>query len=386
MSNPQPDPAGQSGGPSLRPPGAIRIGRIAGAEIFVTGSWFLIAALLTLVMAAPLEAAQPGIGGWKYVGGFAFAVLLYLSVLLHEAAHAWAARHYGYPVRSITLHFLGGLTSIDGEARSPRQEFVIAIVGPLASLAAGLVALLVHRVTPHGVASVAVQGLVGANLLVGVLNLVPGLPLDGGRVLKALVWSVSRNVHTGTTVAGWGGRLAAVAALGWPFLQSRITGTPSTVMDFVLGAVIAAFLWSGATAAMAGARLRRRLPGLIARQLARPAVTVPVDLPLSEAIRQAQLAHAGGLVTVAGDGRLVGVVSEAALVATPEERRPWVAVSAVARALEDGLRLPADIAGEDLIMAISRRPADEYVLVEPDGKIAGVLTTADVDRAFRAGR
>lgn len=386
MTNSEPEAPGQSGRASLRPAGAFRIGRIAGAEIYVTGSWFLIAALLTLVMAGPIEAAQPGIGNWKYVGGFAFAVLLYLSVLLHEAAHAWAARHYGYPVRSITLHFLGGLTSIDGESRTPWQEFVIAVVGPLASIAAGLAALLVHQVTPPGVANVAVEGLIGANLLVGLLNLVPGLPLDGGRVLKSAVWAVSRNVHTGTTVAGWGGRVAAVAALGWPLVMARVTGSSPNVVDFLLAVVIAAFLWSGATAAMASARLRRRLPSLIGRELARTTLAVPTDLPISEAVRRARLNEAAGLVTVTGDGRPVGVVSEAALLATPEERRPWVAVSAVAHTLDDGLSLPADIAGEDLIRAMSRHPADEYILLEPDGAIVGVLATSDVDRAFRAGR
>ena len=91
-------------------------------------------------------------------------------------------------------------------------------------------------------------------------------------------------------------------------------------------------------------------------------------------------------MTVTTDGRPAGVVSEAALLATPEDRRPWVPVSSVSRSLVEGLSLPADIAGEELIVAISRRPADEYLLVESDGSIFGVLTTADVDQAFRMAR
>ncbi len=380
MAHPEQEPDA----PAPRPPGAIRLGRLAGADIYVTSSWFLIAALLTVVMAAPIEAAQPGLGAWKYVGGFAFAVLLYLSVLLHEVSHAVMARHYGHPVHAITLHFLGGMTSVEGEARSPRQEFFIAVVGPITSLAVGFVSLLVYRVAPDGVISVALQALVGTNLLVGLLNLVPGLPLDGGRVMKSIVWAVSGNAHTGTLVAGWCGRLAAVAAMLWPFVQERLVGWTATPADYLIAFVVAMFLWTGATAAMSSARLRRKLPSLVGRQLARRTLAVPADLPLAEAVRRAQEAQAGGLVTVTTDGRPSGLVSEAALLATPEERRPWVPVSSVSRTLGEGLSLPADIAGEDLIVAISRRPADEYLLLEDDGTIYGVLATADVDQAFRA--
>jgi hypothetical protein len=275
------------------------------------------------------------------------------------------------------------MTAIEGEARRPRQEFWIAVVGPLTSLAVGVVALGVRQVTPDGLLLIAVNGLAGANLLVGLLNLVPGLPLDGGRVLKSLVWKVTGSVHRGTIVAGWGGRLTAIAALGWPLLQERIFDTQAEPLDFLLAVVIAGFLWQGATAAMSSARLRSRLPHLVARELVRSTLVVPSDLPLSEAVRRAHDAFARSVVTVTSSGVPVGIVSEAALAATPEDRRPWVPVSTVARTIEDGLRLPAAIGGEDLVTAISRTPASEYLLVELDGSILGVLATADVDRAFR---
>lgn len=366
-----------------RPPGTFRVGSIAGSDVLVSSSWFVVAGLIAVIVAPVAEQAQPGLGPWRYVAGLAFAVILYLSVLLHEASHAFVARHYGFPVSSITLHFLGGMTAIEGESRTPRQEFLIAVVGPLSSLAVGGVALLVRPVTPDGLLLMAVSGLAGANLLVGFLNLVPGLPLDGGRVLKSLVWRISGNVHRGTIAAGWVGRLAAAAALMWPVLQEAFTDTQPQLIDFALAFIVAAFLWSGATAAMASARLRSRLPHLVARQLARRTLAVPGDLPLAEAVRRAQDAHAGSIVTVTGAGIPVGIVSEAALDATPDERRPWVTTATVARTIEDGLTLPADLAGEELVMAISRTPAGEYLLVEPDGSLAGVLTTADVDRAFR---
>jgi len=369
-----------------RPPGTLRIGQIAGIDVLITRSWFLIAALIAVLLAPQVERVQPGLGFGKYVAGVVFAIVLYLSVLVHEAAHALMARHYGHPVSSITLHFLGGATAMEGEARRPREEFWIAVVGPLASIAIGVAAFGLWFVTPGGLIEMTVQGLIGANLLVGVLNLVPGLPLDGGRVLKAIVWGIGGNPHRGTVVAGWGGRVAAVLVLFFPLLQEQIFDAPAQISDYVLSFIVGIFLWTGATAAMASARIRRRLPSLVARDLARRTLTVPGDLSVAEAVRRAQESEAGSIVTVASDGTPVGVVNEAAILATPEDRRPWMAVSTVAQSLEPGLSLPASIFGEDLIVAISRRPAHEYLLVEEDGSIFGVLATADVERAFRESR
>jgi signal-transduction protein with cAMP-binding, CBS, and nucleotidyltransferase domain len=166
-------------------------------------------------------------------------------------------------------------------------------------------------------------------------------------------------------------------------VMEPLTGQQPTILDLVLVFILGLFLWTGATAAMAHARIRERLPALVARPLARRTLSVPEDLPLAEAVRRAQEAQAGSIVTVTADGSPVGIVSEAAVTAMPADRRPWVAVSTVARTLEDGLTLPATVAGEELILAISRRPAEEYLLVEADGTIYGVLSTADVDRAFR---
>ena len=142
-------------------------------------------------------------------------MLLYLSVLLHEISHAVMAQRYGLGVRSISLNFLGGATEIDSETRTPGQEFKVAVVGPLTSLAVGLsLPWLAAPGRARRPASVWRSAcLAWANLIVGVLNLVPGLPLDGGRVLRALVWKITGNMHRGTIVAAWGGRVAAVLVL-----------------------------------------------------------------------------------------------------------------------------------------------------------------------------
>ncbi|HET6168432.1 MAG TPA: site-2 protease family protein [Marmoricola sp.] len=371
--------------PPSHPPGSYRIGSIGGVDVYVRASWLLVAALIAVLLAPRVEDAEPGLGVLKYVAGLAFAVLLYLSILLHEMSHALMAKHYDLPVRSISLQFLGGMTEIDGEAATPGQEFRIAVVGPLTSLAVGFAALALLLVVPDGLTTMAVQGLAFSNLVVGVLNLVPGLPLDGGRVLRAAVWQLSDNMHRGTIVAAWCGRVVAVLTLFWPVVAEAIFDVRATLYDYFLAAMIAGFLWSGATGSMVSAHIRRRLPALKARPLARRVISVPDDTPVSEAVRRAQDASAGGIVLQASDGRLVGIVSEAALLATPEDRRPWLPASAVARTLDEGLVLPADIAGEDLVRAMTRTPASEYVLVESDGSVYGLLSTADVDSAFEAG-
>jgi len=369
-----------------RPPGTIKLGSIAGSPVLVSPSWFLIAALIAYVVSPLVDEVRPGLGAWKYAAGVAFAMVLYGSVLLHEASHAYVARHYGYPVGAITLHFLGGATSVEGEARRPREEFWIAVVGPITSLAVGGVAFALLQLEPTGLIGLGIGGLAFANLIVGFLNLIPGLPLDGGRVLKSIIWGATNSVHRGTIVAGWVGRFAAVLCLLWPVVQEPLLDTPPDPVDYVLAVVVAIFLWTGATAAMASARLRSRLPHLVARDLARRTLAVPADLPLAEAVRRAREAEAGSIVTVTGSGQPTGIVNEAALLATPEDRRPWVATSTVSRQLGDGLALPAAIKGEELILAITRTPAEEYLLVDDDGSIVGVLATADVDAAFKASR
>ncbi len=367
-----------------REPGTLRIGQIGGVDVLVRSSWLLVAVIIAVMIAPLAEEVEPGLGGWKYVAGGAFAVLLYLSVLIHEMSHALMAKRYGLPVRSITLHFLGGVTEIEGEPDTPGREFGVSVVGPLTSIGVGLVFVLLHLVTPPGLLRLTVDLLAGANLIVGVLNLVPGLPLDGGRVLRAAVWKATGNPHQGTIVAGWGGRVAAVAALAYPFGRELVTGQPTAVTDFVFSFVIAAFLWGGASASIVSAKVRRRLPALRARVLARRALAVPHDLPLSEAVRRAQEEQAGSIVVLDATGHTSGVVNEAAVQATPEDRRPWLPVSAVSRSIEPGLSLSADLAGEDLIRAMQRTPASEYILLDEEGLLFGVLVTEDVDRAFSA--
>jgi len=219
-----------------------------------------------------------------------------------------------------------------------------------------------------------------ANLLVGVFNLLPGLPLDGGRILRAGVWKVTGRQGTATIAAAWAGRVLAVLLVIVPFaLGARLSLTSSYGLWLV---VIAVFMWVSAGQAIRAAKVRDRLPSLQARMLARRAIPIPGNVPLAEAIRRADEAQARALVVVDHESTPIAIVNEGAVMATPPQRRPWIEVGSLARALEPGIVLSADLAGMDLIEAVQRAPASEYLLVEPSGQVFGVLATSDLDHAF----
>jgi len=359
------------------------MGRLFGIPVYVSPTWFLVAALITVGFAPAVADELPDIGPWRYAVSFAFAVLLYLSVLVHELSHSVVALRFGLPVRAIRLHLLGGVSEIEREPETPWREFLVAVAGPVLSLALGGLGLGAARVLDGGtVGYLLVVQLTLANLLVGVFNLLPGLPLDGGRILRAAVWKVSGRPFTGTLVAAWAGRGVAVLVLGVPLVIAALAGRRPTLISMVWAAMVAAFIWISAGQAVQSARLRSRLPALSARRLTRRALPVAEDLPLAEALRRLDGAGGRALVTVDATGRPRALVSEAAVSATPEHRRPWVTVGSVARTIEPGLILSAELSGEDLVRRLQEAPATEYLVVEANGDVYGVLATADVERSF----
>jgi CBS domain-containing protein len=221
-----------------------------------------------------------------------------------------------------------------------------------------------------------------ANLVVGIFNLLPGLPLDGGRMLRAVIWKLTGRQSTSTIAAAWAGRVIAVSLFVVPFAVGAVNRTGGDLVSVLWLAVIAAFMWTGAGQAIKATRFRERLPALQARRLARKAVSVAADTPLAEAIRRADENQARAVVIVDHDDKPIAIVNETAVMATPPQRRPWLEARAVARTLEPSLVLPADLSGMALLDAIRRAPATEYLLVEPSGQVYGVLAARDVDHAF----
>jgi Zn-dependent protease/CBS domain-containing protein len=357
--------------------------RIAGIAVHVPFTGVLGVALLAYLWVPTFERA-----GTVSPGGMAivFAVLLSMATLAHEFAHALSARRLGYQVEAIHLHFLGGVTIFQRRKDSPWSEAAIAAAGPLTTL---LIAAF-----SGGVASVAASGttlgmlataMAWANLLIGLFNSLPGLPLDGGNVVRCVTWALTGSQRKGTVAAAWGGRALALLIMTLPVLLIT-RGSKLDLVSIAICALLASMLWNGAGAHLQAARVRESAQGLTAAGLARRALPVSHDLPLSEALRRAALDASGALVVVNAAGATLGICSLGAINAVPEQRRPWVPVSAVARPIAQESVLPGHLEGAGLLAEISARNAEEFLVLDPEGRVFGVLATSDLDSALRTGR
>jgi len=359
----------------------VVIARPFGVPVYVSPYWFLVAALVVVFYASNLpDSIHPS--GVRYAVAATFVVLLWGSVLVHELSHCVVARAFGLTVRRILLYPLGGFSEIEQEPPTPGREFAVSAIGPVTSLAlAGLGFAVITLVDLGGIPRVLIDQLILANLVVGVFNLLPGLPLDGGRMLRAGVWRITKRPGQATIAAAWAGRVLAVLLVAVPVavLGSKLSLT-NTYLIWL--AFIAVFMWISSGQAIRAAKVRDRLPGLQARRLARRAIAIPGNVPLAEAIRRADEAQARALVVVDHDATPIAIVNETAVMATPPQRRPWIEVGSLARAIEPGIVLSADLSGIELIEAVQRSPATEYLLIEPSGQVFGVLATTDLDRAF----
>jgi Zn-dependent protease/CBS domain-containing protein len=355
------------------------VARPFGIPVHVSPYWFIIAGVFIVIYANELSGSLQGTTT-RYLVAAAFVVLLYVSVLFHELSHSVVARGYGLPVRRIVLWPLGGVSEIDREAPTPGREFAIAAAGPALSLVLGGIGWGLYQVANTGISGALIRQLVFANIIVGLFNLLPGLPLDGGRMLRAVIWLVTKKPNTATIAAAWTGRVLALGLLAVPFFTGGLAGGDMVSTLWVI--VIAGFMWTGATQSIKATRFRERLPALQARRLARKAISVPASTPLSEAVRRADEAGARAIVVVDHENTPIAIVNESAVTATPPERRPWIDVGALARTIDPSLVLNADIGGMALLDALRRAPATEYLLTEQSGEVYGVLAARDLDQVF----
>lgn len=292
--------------------------RAGGVDYLVKPSLLLMVAVLIVVFADRFEGRTDSSPVVLAIG---FVVGLYLSVLLHEIAHVVAARRFGLRVRSVTLHLLGGETAIEGDSRTPAQELITAGVGPVASLAIGIGCRLVEPGT-SGTTADLLWTIGTVNFFVAVFNLLPALPLDGGRVLRAIIWATTGNEALGIKVAAWIGRVLAV--VGVVLVAAAVINHSIPWTQLVLAGLIAAFVWVGAGQALRHADRSGRINRLVARRIAQPGAAPPGATPL-----------------------------------------------------------PADLYGTLLLREIASRPSDTYAVTEDDGTVVGVLTLDDLDAAYR---
>ncbi|MFC4017312.1 M50 family metallopeptidase [Micromonospora sp. GCM10011542] len=357
-----------------------------GVPLHLNGSMVLLTVLVTVLYAEfarrQLDLSQ--VAG--YLIGFGFVVSLLGSVLLHELGHALTARRYGIGVRGITLELLGGYTEMDRDAPTPRVDLLVSLAGPAVSAVLGALAVAATLALPDGtVANQLAFQLAVSNVIVALFNILPGLPLDGGRALRAVVWGLTRDRHRGTEVAGWVGRAVAVGTAALVLLLTVADLLAPLALPLML--LVAVTLWRGAGQSIRVARLSRRFPLIDLTRLARPVWPVTTGTPLSEAQRRRAESGqpAAALLVTDSAGRPVALVDPAAAEAVPVERRPWLAVDAVARSLATLPALPVGLDGERVMEAVQTHPGAQYVVTAGED-VVGILHIADLAQLLEPKR
>ena len=361
------------------------LGRLFGFPVALNPSWLPLGALLAVGYGHLVGRSRPGLATpAAYAIGLGLVVLLVLSVLAHELGHAFTCRRYGIGVRGITLELLGGYTEMEREAPTPWTEMAVSLAGPAVSALLGLAGIAGLAVAPpHTLAHQLAFQLAATNVIVAVFNALPGLPLDGGRALQALVWWRTGDVYLGSRVAGWAARAVALACAGAAL--ALYANRAVTLIGAVLVLLVALSVAAGAGHAVRYGRLGARLPLLHAAALARPIYPVPAGTPLAEAHRRAAAAGAAGATLAVADaaGAVVALVHPAADAAVPADERTLVPVDAVARGVAAGRVLPAGLRGVDVLRAVQADPDAEY-LVASGEDVIGVLRGADVAELLAA--
>ena len=365
----------------LQPPrGSIQIGRFFGVPLYLSSSWLVIAAFVTVAFADLFRRTVDGAtGATPYLLAAVYAILSAVCVLAHELGHVVVALLMGLRVRRVFVYLLGGISDIDPEPQTPGQEFAVSAAGPVASAAiAGLAWLGAAFTADASAAHVEFEILAWSNLAIAVFNALPGLPLDGGRVLRATVWGASKSRERGTITAAWGGRGVALAVAASGLLVTRDHWQiPSVVFSAGMGA----FIWFAAGQSISAARMSARLPAVSVRTLLRPAIFVPAHTPLSEALRRLWSEGARAIVVTDSSDRPRAIVSETLVNQVGEPARSWTAVSDVAVPLAGAPALDAALAGRDLLDLVAQHPAADY-LVTAAGRTVGVVSASDVRTAL----
>ena len=370
-------------------PASVRLGTIAGAPVRLSWSWLLIAAVITLAFGPQIQRALPAIGSGAYGVALGYAVLLALSVLVHEAAHALTGRAFGQRTEEIALTLWGGHTQFRSPSARPLDTVLTAMAGPAANLVlAGLAHLAARAVPGPSVPALLLEVTVWANLLLAAFNALPGTPLDGGRMVESAVWAATGSRARGVEAAGWAGRVVAVGVLAAVLGPPTLAGRAPDLFVVVLAAWVALTLWRGADDAVRHGRWSRRLETLRLEQVEAPAIALPEHLSVAEALAQAD----GGrraVVAVDGAGRPRGVLDLAAAAGLTPARRTTTALAAVAVALAPEAVLVRDdvpAAGPDLAARLADPQTPVWVLTDAHGLVRSVVPRETILAAVDATR
>jgi Zn-dependent protease/CBS domain-containing protein len=363
----------------------LRVARIFGIPIYLHASWFLVFALITLSLASGFaETNQDWSTGQQWAVGVLASLLFFGSVLFHELSHSVVALQYRIPVRSITLFVFGGVAQITRDPVRALHEFLIAIAGPLSSflLAGGFYLLQISfpaGSVPHEIG----EWLSLVNFSLAIFNLVPGFPLDGGRILRAILWGATGSYRRATRIASRTGEAIGflLIALG---VAAAVLGRRAGIGMFegLWTAFIGWFLWNMARQSYAQAEAQGTLAGLTVADIMIPdAPTVPRDLSLEEYSHEVARSKSRTHLVV-GDGQLVGLITIGALKAVPESEWARTSVQAVMLPRE---RMYWTTPQETALSLMERMREDnlQQVAVVDGEKIVGLVTFDSVAQAVQ---
>lgn len=358
----------------------FRLGSILGFEIRVDLSWFIILFLILWTLTVSIFPFDyPGLPGSAYVGmGIAGTLLFFTSLVLHELSHSLVAKAKGIPVEGITLFAFGGVSHTRMEAETPGDEFQIAGVGPLTSLVLAALFGLIWWIGSNAGWSVTVTGvaayLSSINVILAVFNLLPGFPLDGGRLFRSIVWKVTGNLTQATRVASIGGRLLGFLLIGLGIWQSFGTNLLGGLWFILIGW----FLNNAAEFSYQELLVRQGLKGVRAQQVMTPdPETVPADLKLQELVDEYLLKRHHQAFPVAQEGHPVGIITLNQVKQVPREE--WLQ-----RTVEDTMTVAAaDVTArpdEEMTQVLQKmqESGSRRVLVTTDGKLEGIITASDL--------
>jgi Zn-dependent protease/CBS domain-containing protein len=363
-----------------------RVARIAGIEVRVDSSWVVIALLITYSMYLRSSVLYPELeGGGAVALGILATVLFFGSVLVHELAHALVAQARGIRVQDITLFLFGGATRARVESRGPRDEFVIALVGPLTS---GLLAALFGIIAGLGgdVLSRPLTGTFGylawTNLLLAAFNLVPGFPLDGGRLLRSAIWKATGSLGRATRIASVSGQ-----AVGWLLVAAGVAWLlAGDLAGGIWFAFIGWFLVQAARSSYQELQLQQLLGGVEAEEvMAGDLVRIPPELSLRDAVDDYFMRYDHSGFPVEEQGRTIGLLTLRGVRRVPREQWPTRRVREHMVPLGDQVVVAPDARMDDVLGKLQDGETGR-VLVVQDGEVVGIITPTDLTRWLRRSR
>jgi Zn-dependent protease/CBS domain-containing protein len=367
-------------------PGSFRIFRIAGIDINIHISWLIILVFLTFSLATGwFPITYPGSStATYYLLGFIASILLFVSVLLHELAHSFVARSRGLQVKSIVLFIFGGVSNIEQEPQTPGIEFSLAFVGPLVSLLIGVVCyglLLLVRGT-HSLLVPILSYLALMNIILGIFNLIPGFPLDGGRVLRSIIWKATGNFQTATNITTFVGQAFAYLIILW--------GIPLFFSGNVFNGLIIVFtgwfLLTSAQSARSQSVLDTAFRGVTVNQIMNTNVmTVPANISLQKLVDEYFLPRGLRSAFVMQGDQLAGLITLSDIRHVPRDQWPQTPVGYAMIPLERLHTITPQQNVKDVLPLMTGQDVNQLAVVQ-DGRLVGVLTREGILRSLEIRR